>query len=164
MCRALGNKHHQLLSTDKKGKEGIGNQIQGEALSGCWGNTGADVVNARLVRVLVCLGTLRCAKTSFSFGITTVYLRVRGALWRQNGIDLLNCRPKGLFFSDCFWSEDWSEDPASGVLKGLEIEGWGVIGRPMFSSDVRSLYRVHQIQRTNELYLLAVSKVLKISS
>lgn len=38
MCRALGNKHHQLLSTDKQlVKEGIGNTIQGEALSGCWG-------------------------------------------------------------------------------------------------------------------------------
>lgn len=36
MCASLGNKHQQLLSTGKQlVREGIRNQIEGEALSGC---------------------------------------------------------------------------------------------------------------------------------
>ncbi len=35
MCAALGNKNHQLLSTDKQlVREGIRSQIEGEALAG----------------------------------------------------------------------------------------------------------------------------------
>ena len=52
---ALGNKHQQLLSIDKQlVREGIRNQIEGEALSGCRGNSAEDVVNARFAHVCVC--------------------------------------------------------------------------------------------------------------
>lgn len=45
-----GNKHHQLLSTDKQLiREGIRNQIEGEALAGCWENVVRDVENGALV-------------------------------------------------------------------------------------------------------------------
>lgn len=50
ICEALGNKHHQLLSADKQlVREGIGNQIEGESLSGCRDNSGEDLVNGACV-------------------------------------------------------------------------------------------------------------------